>query len=64
MSTIKIKAWLDSGANHDSTRWTTFEVGKDYWRNMSEEEREDYVKDHAWDRMDWGWFVVEEDQDD
>jgi hypothetical protein len=64
MSTIKIKAWLDSGANHDSTYWVWFEVDKDDWYRMSEEERQEYAKDHAWDRMDWGWFVEEESQDD
>jgi hypothetical protein len=61
MSTIKVKAWLDSGANHASTYWTEFEVNKDDWERMTEKEKEEYAKDYAWDRMDWGFFVEGEE---
>jgi hypothetical protein len=30
---------------------------------MTEEEKEEYAKDYAWDRMDWGFFVEDEDQE-
>jgi hypothetical protein len=63
MSTIKVKAWLDSGANHDSTRWVTFTVEEEDWSRMTEEEQEEYAKDYAWDRMDWGFFVEDGDQE-
>lgn len=57
MSMITIKAWLDSGANHQSTYWVEFEIDEAEWSAMSEDERDEYAKDHAWDRMDWGWVV-------
>ena len=64
MSTIKIKAWLDSGANHDSTRWVEVEVDSEAWYNMTDEGRNAYAKAYAFEYMDWGWSVVEESQDD
>ena len=60
MSTIKIKAWLDSGANIHSCRETEFEIDEGEWNRMSEEEKDGYAKEIAWDRMDWGWVVKEE----
>jgi hypothetical protein len=57
MSTIKIKAWLDSGANIHSCYRTEFEIDKAEWDAMSEEEKEEEAKDHAWGRMDWGWKI-------
>ena len=57
MSTLIIKAWLDSGVNHQSCYETEFEIDKDDWEAMSEEEKDDYAKQYAWDRMDWGWTV-------
>ena len=55
MTTLKIKAWLDSGANIHSKRTVTFEVDKEDWETMSDEEKDECAKEYAWDRMDWGW---------
>ena len=60
MTMIRIIAWLDSGANCESSYQTTFEIDKQEWLDMNEQEQEEYAKDHAWSRMDWGWIVVEE----
>jgi hypothetical protein len=59
MSIITIKTWLDSGANHQSSYETEFEIDEAKWSSMSEEERDEYAKDYAWDRMDWGWVIKE-----
>ncbi len=59
MSTIKIKAWLDSGADADSKYQTEFEVDAEEWAAMTEEEKDEYAKDHAWEKMEWGWEKVE-----
>jgi hypothetical protein len=61
MKTLKIKAWLDSGANHDSSFEAEFEIDEGEWNLMSEEDKDAYAKEYAWDRMDWGWVVKEED---
>ena len=61
MSMIKIKAWLDSGANVHSCRWTDFEIEEAEWSAMSEDERDEYAKEVAWDRMDWGWVVEDKE---
>ncbi len=60
MSMITIKAWLDSGANIHSCRWTEFEIDEAEWSAMSEEERDEHAKEYAWDRMDWGWVIKEQ----
>jgi hypothetical protein len=60
MSMITIKTWLDSGANIHSRRETEFEIDEAEWSAMSEEERDEYAKEVAWDRMDWGWVIKEE----
>ena len=59
MSIITIKTWLDSGANHQSIYESEFEIEEAEWSAMSEEERDNYAKDYAWDRMDWGWVIKE-----
>jgi hypothetical protein len=59
MSIITIKTWLDSGANHQSSYETEFEVDRDEWWAMTEEEKDAYAKDYAWDRMYWGWVIKE-----
>jgi hypothetical protein len=60
MSQLTIKTWLDSGANHDSTRWVEFEIEEEEWGRMTEEERDEYAKDYAWDHLDWGWVVKDD----
>lgn len=59
MATITIETWLDSGANHDSTYRTSFEVDADEWAAMTDEQKDEYAKDTAWERMDWGWKIGE-----
>jgi hypothetical protein len=60
MSMITIKTWLDSGANAYSCRETEFQIDEAEWNALTEEERDEYAKDIAWDRMDWGWVVKEQ----
>jgi hypothetical protein len=57
---ITVKTWLDSGANCESRYEVVFEVDKHEWLDMNEQEQEEYAKDYAWNRMDWGHEVVEE----
>lgn len=52
---ITIKVWLNSGANAFSTYESSFEIDRDEWNAMSEAEQEDYARDVAWARMDWGY---------
>ena len=57
---IKIKTWLDSGANCESRYEATFEIDEAEWLAMSEFEQEELAKEYAWNRMDWGYEVIEE----
>lgn len=50
-----IETWLDSGANSQSCYRSYFEVDADEWDAMTEDEKDEYAKEVAWDRMDWGW---------
>jgi hypothetical protein len=59
MSIITIKTWLDSGANHQSAYKTEFEIDEADWNALSEDEKDEYAKEHAWNRMDWGWVIKE-----
>jgi hypothetical protein len=54
-----IKCWLDSGANIHSRYETEFEIEDDEWEAMPEEDKEELVKEYAWERMDWGWEEAE-----
>jgi hypothetical protein len=58
---ITVKTWLDSGANCQSRYQVTFEVDESEWLDMNELEQEEYAKDYAWNRMDWGYEVVDND---
>ena len=61
MKMLKIKAWLDSGANIHSCREVTFEVDECDWLAMDEFEQDAYAQDYAWNRMDWGYEIVGDD---
>lgn len=61
----KFKVWLDSGANAFSCREQEIDLEEDLgltsekWDSLSEEEKEDYMREIAWEHMDWGY--AEED---
>jgi hypothetical protein len=61
MSMITIKAWLDSGANCHSLREIEFEIDEAEWNAMTEDERDEHAKEYAWDRMEWGWVIKEQE---
>ncbi len=50
-----IKAWIDSGANIHSKKEIEIEVEKEEWDEMSEEQREELVKENVFQYLDWGW---------
>lgn len=60
---MKLKTWLDSGANSFSCRKQTFtfeELGltEDEWDEMTEYEKEEFVKEIVWNWMDWGFRKI------
>ena len=60
---MKIKVWLDSGANIHSCRTTTFDTSEfgltdEEWRELSEDEKEAMAKEVAFDRSNWGYAEV------
>jgi hypothetical protein len=61
MTTITIETWLNSGANNHSSYREEFEIEADQWAAMSEDEKDDYAREVAFGRSDWGWKVKEED---
>lgn len=57
----KFKVWLDSGANVHSCReqivdLEDFGVSDEEWDEMSVDDQEEFMRDVAWDRMDWGYY--------
>lgn len=60
---MKIKIWCDSGANIYS-KWENeydlevFSITENEWNEMSEEEREDFVREIAFERLDWGYQEI------
>lgn len=61
----KIKYWCDSGANMHSCRkgtTTLDELGltEEEWHAMSDEDRENLMRDIALDRLDWGYSLEDE----
>ena len=59
MTKLTIKVWMDNGANHQSTYRTEFEIDEARWVAMTDEQKDDYARDYAWDRMEWGWSLEE-----
>ena len=58
MTELKIKTWLDSGANAEATYEVEFEVDADEWNAMTDDEKDEYAKEYAFERSDWGWSVI------
>ena len=61
----RFKVWLDSGANHASCRedeisLDDFGMSSDEWDALSDKEKEDLMRDFAWEYMDWGFAEIEE----
>lgn len=61
----KIKYWCNSGANiHSCRKGTTTldELGltEEEWHAMSDEDRENLMRDIALDRLDWGYSLEDE----
>ena len=61
----KIKYWCNSGANiHSCRKGTTTldELGltEEEWHAMSDEDRDNLMRDIALDRLDWGYSLEDE----
>lgn len=59
MTTIKIDTWCDSGANAQSRYESEFEVDSEEWVSMTDDEKDAFAKEVAFDRLDWGWKLKE-----
>lgn len=62
MMSKKIKYWCDSGANIHSCRkgeTSLDELGltEDEWNAMSDDERDDMMREIACERLDWGYAL-------
>lgn len=58
------EVWLDSGANIHSNRkqiitLEELSISDEEWNEMSDEEKEDLMKDIAFDRCSWGYIEIE-----
>ncbi|EOU3311727.1 hypothetical protein ACNVJZ_001493 [Cronobacter sakazakii] len=60
----KFKVWLDSGANIHSKYEQVVDLEDDLgidseeWDQMTDEGKEEVMKDIAWERMDWGFEEI------
>lgn len=62
----KFNVWCDSGANHQSCRRQTvsledLDLTDEEWEAMTESERDDFMRDIALDRLDWGYAESDKD---
>ncbi len=60
----KFKVWLDSGANNDSCHEQTVSlddigISDDEWAAMSEDEREQEMREIAFEASDWGFIEID-----
>lgn len=63
----KFKVWLDSGANIHSCREQTIDlddigIDGDEWDEMSDDEKEEVMRDVAFDRSEWGFREVDKEK--
>lgn len=59
----RFKVYLDSGANIHSryeaeVDLDEFGIESDEWDEMSEKERDEVMKEVAWERMEWGYNEI------
>ncbi|ELY5887230.1 hypothetical protein SNN87_001302 [Cronobacter sakazakii] len=60
----KFKVWLDSGANIHSKYEQVVDLEDDLgisdeeWEQMDDEVKNEFMKEIAWDRMDWGFEEI------
>lgn len=57
--------WLDSGANHSSkmsevVSLSELGITSEQWDAMSEKDREDVMRDVAFNRSDWGFRELQQ----
>lgn len=62
---MKLKIWLDSGANIHScyeviVTLEEMNVTKEEWDEMTDEEKDDFCREIAFSRSDWGYEEIEE----
>lgn len=62
--TKKFRVWLDSGANHDSCReqiisLTDLNISDEQWDSMGEEDRENEMREIAFEHSDWGFCEID-----
>lgn len=60
----EFRVWLDSGANAFSKREEIVSLGdigisSEQWDAMSEDERDEVMRDIAFERSDWGYSEIE-----
>ena len=60
----KFEVWMDSGANIHSKYKTTVSlndlgVSDEEWQEMTDEQRDDVMRDVAFERSDWGYREIE-----
>lgn len=60
MSDRKFTVWLDSGANVHSCRTTEVTLDdlgltSEEWDKMADDQKDEEMKEIAFDRADWGW---------
>ena len=57
---MKVEFWCNNGANIHSKRTETFDMGgwgisDEEWREMSDDEKYEMVKEWMYERLDYGW---------
>lgn len=60
---MKFEVWLDSGANIHSKYKITISLDDigiydDEWNQMTEDQRDEVMKDVAFERADWGYREI------
>ena len=61
---MKLKVWLDSGANIHSNYEQEIELADvgitdEEWAEMTDDEKDEAIKPIAWCRMDWGYTEID-----
>lgn len=62
---MKIKVWCDNGANIHSKRSTVIDIMKvfgfdnDEWAALTDDERDDILRDIAMEWFEWGYNEVQ-----
>jgi hypothetical protein len=60
--TVKIRYWIRTD-NVGSQCSNVEEIDREIWEGMTDQQKENWMQEAAFNHMEWGWLELEEGED-